>query len=70
MLFAQTARAERFPLADAGPGEAMFILRLALEHGLTIYDAAYLAPALTMRLELATNEPALVKAARREKLGR
>ena len=69
MLFEQTARAERFPFEDAGPGEAVFILRLALEHGLTAYDAAYLALALTRRLELATNDAALVKAGRKEGIG-
>ena len=68
MLHKQIERAERFPLHESGSGDTVFTIRLALEHGLTAYDATYLALAMTRRVAIATNESAIVKAARKERI--
>ena len=52
---------------DCGPGDGAQIARLAIRHGLTAYDAAYLALALSERLPLATLDKKLAAAARAEK---
>jgi predicted nucleic acid-binding protein len=44
------------------------VTRLAIEHGLTAYDAAYLDLALRERLPLATLDKMLAAAARAEKV--
>ena len=51
---------EAAPLA---PAEVLDLPVLAQTHGLTNYDAAYLALALRLRLPLATNDAALRRAA-------
>jgi predicted nucleic acid-binding protein len=56
------------PLRDAGGGDAVQVARLALEHGLTAYDATYLALALVERLPLATLDKNLAAAAHAEKV--
>jgi predicted nucleic acid-binding protein len=66
MLSYQIDRLGRFPLRDAGGGEAKQIVRLALAHGLTAYDAAYLALAIAERLPLATLDKKLATAAQAE----
>ena len=68
MLFDQMARADRFAFREEGPGETMFIVRLALEHGLKTADATYLALAMTARLALATNDKKIIAAARKERI--
>ena len=49
-----------------GGGEAKQIVRLALVHGLTAYDAVYLALAIAERLPLATLDKKLATAAQAE----
>jgi predicted nucleic acid-binding protein len=49
---------------------AAIVLALGRRHGLTSYDAAYLALALDARTPLATRDAALAEAARREGLER
>jgi predicted nucleic acid-binding protein len=66
LLSYQIDRLGRMPLRDAGGGEAPQIVRLALVHGLTAYDAAYLALAIAERLPLATLDKKLAAAARAE----
>lgn len=50
---------------DVAPDEAV-VMRLAREHKLSVYDAAYLELAQRLRLPLATLDDALAAAARRE----
>jgi predicted nucleic acid-binding protein len=55
------------PIAVEHPGEKLFFggeTALALHYDLTPYDAAYVAVALDYRLELATADSELAKAAR------
>jgi len=60
------ARLQALPMrTDVVPDEAA-VLRLAREHKLSVYDAAYLELALRLRLPLATLDDALLVAARRE----
>jgi predicted nucleic acid-binding protein len=57
----------RLPLVvdDDGPRLALgSISELAAEHGLTVYDAAYLELAVRRKLPLASRDEALCKAAR------
>jgi predicted nucleic acid-binding protein len=54
------------PLRDRGGGDGVQIARLALKHGLTAYDATYLALAISERLPLATLDRELAAAARGE----
>ena len=56
------------PLETRGDGPDAVILSLALTHGLTSYDAAYLALALNERLPLATLDKKLAAAARDEQV--
>ncbi len=53
---------------DRGPGDGAQIARLAIQHSLTAYDAAYLALALSERLPLATLDKKLAAAARAEQV--
>lgn len=59
-------RFDMMGLESVAVGESREILRLALAHGLTAYDAAYLALARSERLPLATLDAALRAAAVRE----
>jgi predicted nucleic acid-binding protein len=63
---AAMGRLRRLPLEDAGPGSDGVVLALALAHGLTAYDAAYLALAQERGLPLATLDQKLGAAAHRE----
>ena len=54
------------PLQNAGPGDGVEIVRLALLHQLSAYDAAYLALAGLQKLPLATADTRLAAAARVE----
>lgn len=63
-LFAQLSNLERFPLIDCGPGNGAEIVRLAIAHSLSAYDAAYLDLALRESVPLATRDRALAAAAR------
>jgi predicted nucleic acid-binding protein len=54
------------PLKNAGPGDDVEIVRLALRHQLSAYDAAYLALAVLQKLPLATADTRLAAAARAE----
>ena len=53
-----------FPILDEGTGSDRFVLALAERHGLSGYDASYLALALSQNLPLATLDKRLVAAAR------
>jgi len=56
-------RIESLPLRSAGPGDATEALRMAIKHGLTAYDAAYLTLAKGERLPLASFDKSLRAAA-------
>ncbi|MER9342093.1 type II toxin-antitoxin system VapC family toxin [Mesorhizobium sp. M0601] len=60
------ARLRRLPLEDAGGGSDGAVLTLAASHGLSAYDAAYLALAIETELPLATLDRKLALAARRQ----
>lgn len=55
-------------VADRGLAGTLDAIELAARHGLTVYDAAYLALALDVDAELATIDHALANAARAEGL--
>jgi len=59
-------RLRRLPFEDAGAGSDGAVLALATTHGLTAYDAAYLALAQERGLPLATLDQRLAGAARQE----
>ncbi|MER9470827.1 type II toxin-antitoxin system VapC family toxin [Mesorhizobium sp. M0482] len=61
---AAMARLRRLPLEDAGAGRDGAIIELAIAHGLSAYDAAYLALAIETALPLATLDRKLAVAAR------
>ena len=63
---AAMGRLRRLALEDAGAGSDGAVLALATAHGLTAYDAAYLALAQERDLPLATLDQKLAGAARRE----
>ncbi len=57
---------ETLPLLNVGRGDAHLVARLAQQHGLTAYDSAYLAAAMTGRLPLASLDKTLRTAAKAE----
>lgn len=59
-------RLRRLPLEDAAAGADGAVVALAMAHGLTAYDAAYLALAQERGLPLATLDQKLAQTARRE----
>ena len=63
---AAMGRLRRLSLEDAGAGSDGAVLALSIAHGLTAYDAAYLALAQERGLPLATLDQKLAQAARRE----
>ena len=66
LLFEQSARAERFAFEEHFVRHAHSVVRLALQHKLTSYDATYLDLAQNLGLELASNDKDLLAAARQE----
>lgn len=56
------------PLQDVDSISERLVLEVAIKHGLSAYDAAYLALAIQNRLPLATLDRRLADAARREKV--
>ena len=60
------AQLRLFPIADEGSGNDRLILALAERHGLSGYDASYLALAAVEKLPLATLDKRLAAAARAE----
>ncbi len=60
------AQLRLFPLSDEGSGNDRLVLALAERHGLSGYDASYLALAAAEKLPLATFDKKLVAAARAE----
>lgn len=60
------AQLRLFPIVDEGSGNDRMILALAERHGLSGYDAAYLALAAAEKLPLATLDENLDAAARAE----
>ncbi len=56
------------PVKSAGAGDRVEIVRLALRHQLSAYDAAYLAPAISEKLPLAMADKRLAAAARSERM--
>jgi predicted nucleic acid-binding protein len=63
---AAMGRLRRLPLEDAGRGSDGAVFALAMAHGLTAYEAAYLVLAQERGMPLATLEEKLAVAARRE----
>jgi predicted nucleic acid-binding protein len=63
---AAMARLRRLPIEDAGGGSDGKVLALAAAHGLSAYDAAYLALTVERGLPLATLDRELAGAARAE----
>ncbi|MBP1852854.1 type II toxin-antitoxin system VapC family toxin [Rhizobium halophytocola] len=59
-------RLRRLPLDDAGIGGDGYVLLLAANHGLSAYDATYLALSLNREAPLATLDRKLTAAARKE----
>lgn len=59
-------RVRRLPLDDAGIGGDSFVLLLTANHGLSAYDAAYLALAINRSMPLATLDRKLAAAAVKE----
>lgn len=59
-------RFEQLGVSDAGPGDARGVVALALKHGLTPYDAAYLDLAMDRMLQLASFDKELRAAAQAE----
>jgi predicted nucleic acid-binding protein len=62
------AQLRLFPLTDEGSGNDRLILALAERHGLSGYDASYLALAAAEKLPLATLDKKLAAAARAENI--
>jgi predicted nucleic acid-binding protein len=60
------AQLRLFPLSDEGSGNDRLVLALAERHGLSGYDASYLALAAAEKLPLATLDKKLAAAARAE----
>lgn len=58
-------RLEALPIEEAreSPKDVLALIRVANAHGLTSYDAAYLATAMARKAPLATTDSALRKAA-------
>lgn len=61
-------RLAAIPLRNAGAGDAVTAARLAIKHGLSAYDAAYLELALREHAPLATLDKRLAAAATAEKV--
>ncbi len=59
-------RLATIPLRSAGASDAAAVMRLAIKHGLSAYDAAYLDLALVERMPLATFDVRLRRAAEAE----
>ena len=66
LLLLHLSKLEKLAIRNAGPGDSIQIAQLALRHGLTAYDAAYLALAKSEHLPLATLDKALRRAAAAE----
>jgi predicted nucleic acid-binding protein len=62
------AQLRLFPIVDEGTGNDRQVIALAERHGLSGYDASYLALAVAEKLSLATLDKKLAAAARAEKL--
>ncbi len=67
-IYISLERLATIPLRTAGASDAVTVTCLAIKHGLTAYDAAYLDLALRERLPLATLDKMLATAARAEKV--
>ncbi len=61
-------RLRRLPIEDRGSGDDRAVLQLAATHGLTAYDAAYLALAFSAGAALATLDRKLAAADRPENI--
>lgn len=64
LLFMKQLRG--LPLEDYGAASDAIVLELAIRHGLSVYDASYLALAKTQSLPLATGDRKMAGAARNE----
>jgi predicted nucleic acid-binding protein len=67
-LYLSLERLATVPLRNAGASDALTVARLAIRHGLSAYDAAYLDLALREKAPLATLDKKLAAAARAEKV--
>lgn len=63
---AMTLSLRGLPLNDGGTGNDVSIVDLALKHGLSAYDASYVALAKANRMPLATADHKMAAAARNE----
>jgi len=61
-------RLATIPLRNTGPSDAVTAARLAIKHGLSAYDAAYLELALRKHAPLATLDKRLAAAAAAERV--
>jgi predicted nucleic acid-binding protein len=62
-VYISLERLATIPLRNAGASDALTVARLAIKHGLSAYDAAYLDLALREHLSLATLDKKLAVAA-------
>ena len=67
LVWRQLERIETMPIRVAQTNSTT-VLRLALKHGLTAYDASYLAVAQALALPLATFDRAMAEAAQLEQI--
>jgi len=65
-VYISLERLATIPLRNAGASDAVTVTRLAIRHGLSAYDAAYLDLALRQHLPLATLDKNLAIAAHAE----
>jgi predicted nucleic acid-binding protein len=61
-----TQQLRALPLTDGGPGADSIIIDIALRHGLSGYDASYIALAMVSSLPLATLDQKMAAVARGE----
>jgi predicted nucleic acid-binding protein len=62
------AQLRQFPFEDVGSGSDPLVIAIASRHGISGYDASYLAVSLQHGLALATLDKRLAEAARKEKV--
>lgn len=66
MALAMALKLRTLPLQDGGTGNDVTVVELALKHGLSAYDASYVALAKANVMPLATADQKMAAAARSE----
>ncbi|MEZ2127608.1 MULTISPECIES: type II toxin-antitoxin system VapC family toxin [unclassified Sinorhizobium] len=66
MALAMALKLRTLPLQDGGTGNDVTVVELALKHGLSAYDASYVALAKANAMPLATADRKMAAAARSE----